>query len=86
MNESFNTYELVEKYCLGLMDDQEKLFFEIEMENNPALNQLVQEHLTLLRTFEHQQHKDFLKHFRAQENRLFFSHFPSFIYLAGLIV
>ena len=30
MNESFNTYELVEKYCLGLMDDQEKLFFEIE--------------------------------------------------------
>jgi len=60
MNESFNTYELVEKYCLGLMDDQEKLFFEIEMENNPALNQLVQEHLTLLRTFEHQQHKDFI--------------------------
>ncbi len=62
MNEHINTYELVEKYCLGLMDDKEKMFFEIEMENNPALHSLVQEHKTLLLTFEHHSNKEFIKY------------------------
>jgi len=62
MNEHTNTYELVEKYCLGLMDDKEKLFFEIELENNPALNKLVLEHTTLLNTFDHHANKEFIKY------------------------
>lgn len=62
MNDQFNTYELVEKYCLGLMDEKEKLFFEIEMENNPALFKLVQEHQTLLLTFDHHNNKEFIKY------------------------
>jgi serine protease Do len=62
MNEPINqTYELVEKYCLGLMNDQERLFFEIEIENNPVLANLVAEHQLLIQTFEHQQHKDFIQ-------------------------
>ncbi|HOZ51309.1 MAG TPA: serine protease [Chitinophagaceae bacterium] len=60
MNEHINTYELVEKYCLGLMDDKEKMFFEIEMENNPALDTLVKEHKTLLLTFNHHNNKEFI--------------------------
>jgi len=62
MSDKLNTYELVEKYCLGLMDDNEKLFFEIEMENNHALNNLVEEHLSLLRTFDHQCNKEFIRY------------------------
>lgn len=62
MKEATNTYELVEKYCLGLMDDNEKLFFEIEMENNPALHHLVEEHQALLRTFEHHSNKEFIRY------------------------
>jgi serine protease Do len=62
MNEHINTYELVEKYCLGLMDDKEKMFFEIEMETNPALNNLVKEHRTIMDTFEHQSNKEFIKY------------------------
>ncbi len=54
MNEHFNnTYELIEKYCLDLMDEKEKLYFEIEMEKNPALQNAVSEHQKLLTTFEH---------------------------------
>ncbi len=62
MNEHTNTYELVEKYCLGLMDDKEKMFFEIEMESNPALNNLVQEHKTLLQAFDHHNNKEFISY------------------------
>ena len=62
MKEPINTYELVEKYCLGLMDDKEKMFFEIEMEHNPALDKMVQEHKTLLLTFAHHNNKEFIKY------------------------
>lgn len=60
MNESTNTYELIEKYCLELMDDKEKLFFEIEIENNPALKSAVEEHKTILMSFEHMQNAQFI--------------------------
>jgi serine protease Do len=62
MNEHTDTYETVEKYCLGLMDDKEKMFFEIEMENNPALSNLVQEHKTLLKAFDHHNNKAFISY------------------------
>ncbi|MBK7763392.1 MAG: trypsin-like peptidase domain-containing protein [Bacteroidetes bacterium] len=61
MNEH-NTYELVEKYCHGFMDDKEKMFFEIDMENNPALAQLVHEHKTLINTFDHHNNREFIRY------------------------
>jgi len=60
MNGSINTYELIEKYCLDLMDDREKLFFEMEIEKNPALKSAVYEHKTLMLSFEHMQDRDFI--------------------------
>lgn len=60
MNGPINTYELIEKYCLDLMDDREKLFFEMEIEKNPALKSAVHEHQTLMLSFEHMQDRDFI--------------------------
>jgi len=60
MNGSINTYELIEKYCLDLMDDREKLLFEMEIEKNPALKSAVYEHKTLMLSFEHMQDRDFI--------------------------
>ncbi|HNB81460.1 MAG TPA: hypothetical protein PLP14_05130, partial [Chitinophagaceae bacterium] len=62
MNHNEQLFELAEKYCHGLMDDQEKLFFEIDMENNPALAQWVQEHQILLQTFDHQNNKEYIRY------------------------
>lgn len=55
-----NTYELIEKYCLDLMDEKERLYFELEMEKNPALKEAVQEHKTILLSFDHLQSVDFI--------------------------
>lgn len=60
MNGSISTYELIEKYCLDLMDDKERLFFEIEMANNPALHEAVAEHKILMQSFEHLQDSEFI--------------------------
>ena len=60
MNGPINTYELIEKYCLDLMDDREKLFFEMEIEKNPALKSAVYDHKTLMLSFEHMQDRDFI--------------------------
>lgn len=59
-NESTNHYEQIEKYCLELMDDKEKLYFEIEIEHNPALKQAVTEHKILLSSFDHLQNTQFI--------------------------
>lgn len=54
MNEPFNnTYELIEQYCLDLMDAKERHYFEMEMVKNPALKKAVDEHQLLARTFKH---------------------------------
>ncbi len=60
MNGSFDTYELIEKYCLDLMDEKEKHYFELEMEQNPALKNAVEEYQTLLLSFDHMQSRDFI--------------------------
>jgi len=60
MNGSFDTYELIEKYCLDLMDQKEKFYFESEMENNSALKQAVDEYNTLLLSFDHMQSREFI--------------------------
>ncbi len=61
MNESSNDmYEQIEKYCLDLMDDKERLYFENEMANNPSLKKAVGEYHTLLQTFDHKQSADFI--------------------------
>jgi len=62
MNEQEHIYELVEKYCHGLMDDKEKLFFEIDMETNPALANLVYQHQTLIASFDHHNSKEFIRY------------------------
>lgn len=62
MNDYFNTehYEQIEKYCLNLMDEKEKHYFENEMLNNAALYKAVQEYQILLDTFNHQQNEQFI--------------------------
>lgn len=61
MNESSNNmYEQIEKYCLDLMDDKERIYFENEMTNNPSLKKAVGEYHTLLQTFDHKQSADFI--------------------------
>lgn len=60
MNGPINTYELIEKYCLDLMDDKERHYFELEMEKNPALKNAVMEHKTLILSFEHLKDADFI--------------------------
>jgi hypothetical protein len=60
MNGSFDTYELIEKYCLDLMDEKEKHYFEVEMESNPALRAATEEYRTLLLSFDHIQSRDFI--------------------------
>jgi serine protease Do len=60
MNGSFDTYELIEKYCLDLMDEREKMFFEQEINSNPALAKAVHEYRTLIYTFDHTQSSRFI--------------------------
>ena len=60
MNESFDKYELIEKYCLDLMDEREKMFFEQEINQNPALANAVREYKTLLLSFDHIQSSEFI--------------------------
>jgi serine protease Do len=60
MNGSFDTYELIEKYCLDLMDEREKMFFEQEIQANPALAKAVEEYKTLLYSFDHLQSSRFI--------------------------
>lgn len=60
MNGSFDTYELIEKYCLDLMDEKEKHYFEVEMDLNPALRSAVEEYRTLLMSLDHMQSRDFI--------------------------
>lgn len=55
-----NTYELIEKYCLDLMDEKERHYFELEMEKNPALRDAVEDHRTLLLSFNHVQNVQFV--------------------------
>lgn len=57
---SNNVYELIEKYCLDLMDEKERLYFELEMEKNPALKEAVEEHKTILLSFDHLQSVQFI--------------------------
>ncbi|MEZ5045400.1 MAG: S1C family serine protease [Chitinophagaceae bacterium] len=73
-----HTYELIEKYCLDLMDGKEKLFFEMEMSKNPALAEAVKEYQILLNTIHHIEDKEFVsntlqtihKHSRSQTDIL----------------
>jgi serine protease Do len=61
MNESNNnTYELIEQYCLDLMDERERHYFELEMEKNPALSRAVHEHKTIVLSFDHLQSSQFV--------------------------
>lgn len=61
MNEHLNkTYELIEKYCLDLMDEKERHYFELEMEKNPALKMAVEDHKTILLSFDHLQSVNFV--------------------------
>ena len=61
MNESSNhMYEKIEQYCLDLMDDKEKQYFEAEMAINLSLKRAVEEYTILLQTFDHQQSADFI--------------------------
>lgn len=61
MNESSNNmYEQIEQYCLDLMNEKEKIYFENEIANNPALYKAVEEYRILLQTFDHQQSADFI--------------------------
>jgi S1-C subfamily serine protease len=61
MNESSDSiYEKIEQYCLHLMDDREKQFFQQEMEENLSLRKAVEEYQTLLHTFDHQQSAHFI--------------------------
>ncbi len=53
-------YEKIEQYCLHLMDDNEKKYFENEMAENLSLKKAVEEYHTLLHTFDHQQSADFI--------------------------
>jgi serine protease Do len=62
MEERNNTYEQVEKYCLGLMDEKETHYFEQEMAKNDSLRHLVLEHQTLVATFQHHSSKEFIKY------------------------
>jgi serine protease Do len=62
MSDFNTTYELIEKYCLDLMDEREHHYFEMEMEKNPALLKAVQEHKTLLNSFNHLQSSQFIHH------------------------
>lgn len=55
-----NFYEQIEKYCLDLMDKNERNYFEIDMTNNPALKKAVEEYQILLATFDHKKHSDFV--------------------------
>jgi anti-sigma-K factor RskA len=61
MNESSDTiYEKIEQYCLHLMDEREKQFFQQEMQENLSLRKAVEEYQTLLHTFDHQQSAHFI--------------------------
>lgn len=79
MNESSNTYELIEKYCLDLMDEQEQAYFESDMQANPALKKAVEEYRLLLQTFDHAQNSEFIHrsldslhlHSRTQTEKVF---------------
>jgi len=57
---SDNMYEQIEKYCLDLMDDKEKQYFEQEIARNLSLKHAVEEYHILLATFDHQQSSDFI--------------------------
>jgi len=74
MNGSFDTYELIEKYCLDLMDEKEKHYFELEMDKNPALRSAVEEYHTLLLSFDHMQSRDFIHHSLGHMHRNSRSH------------
>ncbi len=60
MNESFDIYEKIEQYCLDLMDEHERFYFESEINQNPALAKAVHEYQILLNTFDHQQNSHFI--------------------------
>lgn len=60
MSDSNNTYEQIEKYCLDLMDERERHYFELEMERNPALRKATEEHKILLQTFDHIESSEFI--------------------------
>ncbi len=53
-------YEQIEQYCLDLMDEKNRAYFEKEMENNAALQRATAEYRILLQTFDHQQSADFI--------------------------
>lgn len=58
--DSMNTYELIEKYCLDLMDSKERHYFELEIERNPALKEAVHEYNLLITSLDHLQSKEFI--------------------------
>ncbi|MBP9932156.1 MAG: trypsin-like peptidase domain-containing protein [Chitinophagaceae bacterium] len=61
MNDANSTYELIEKYCLDLMDEREKMYFEKEMDMNPALKSAVEEYQLILLSVDHMQSKAFIR-------------------------
>ena len=60
MNRPFDQYEQIEKYCLDLMDERERMFFEQEIAQNTALASAVSEYKTLLNSFDHMQSSAFI--------------------------
>ncbi len=61
MSEATNTYELIEKYCLGLMDNKEKMLFEKDCANNPAALKAIEEYKAVLDTFNHIHNKQWVQ-------------------------
>ncbi len=55
-----NFYEQIEKYCFDLMDENERIYFEMDMTRNEELKRAVEEFQILLSTFDYKKHADFV--------------------------